>query len=77
MDALRASIVAHHLWDPGKRAEDANYRMPADVATAVHSQNLIHLRIGSFGDYRYPRVRVPEHDDHGFRGNVIANSSAS
>jgi hypothetical protein len=34
-------------------------------------------KLGYLHDVFVSYLRVPEHDDHGFRGNVIANSSAS
>lgn len=34
-------FVAHHLWDPTKRAEDANHGMPVEVESGLRSQRLL------------------------------------
>lgn len=41
-EALVLKFVAHHLWDPAKRAEDASHGMPADVEAALRAGD--HLR---------------------------------
>ncbi len=41
-EALALKFIAHHLWDPAKRAEDAAHGMPADVEAALRAGD--HLR---------------------------------
>jgi len=36
-EALVLKFVAHHLWDPAKRAEDASHGMPVNVESALRS----------------------------------------
>lgn len=41
-EALVLKFIAHHLWDPAQRAEDAAHGMPADVEAALRAGD--HLR---------------------------------
>jgi integrase len=41
-EALVLKFVAHHLWDPARRAEDFSHGMPADVEEALRAGD--HLR---------------------------------
>lgn len=41
-EALVLKFVAHHLWDPARRAEDSSHGMPADVDEALRAGE--HLR---------------------------------
>lgn len=41
-EALALKFVAHHLWDPARRAEDSSHGMPADVDEALRAGD--HLR---------------------------------
>lgn len=41
-EALALKFVAHHLWDPARRAEDSSHGMPADVDEALRADD--HLR---------------------------------
>lgn len=41
-EALALKFVAHHLWDPARRAEDAAHGMPADVEASLRAGD--HLR---------------------------------
>lgn len=34
-ESLALKFVAHHLWDPARRATDPQHGMPADVAAAL------------------------------------------
>lgn len=36
-EALVLKFVAHHLWDPAKRADDASHGMPVNVESALRS----------------------------------------
>ncbi|MDX0840024.1 tyrosine-type recombinase/integrase [Sinorhizobium medicae] len=40
-EALLLKFVAHHLWDPVKRAEDAAHGMPADVEAGLRAERLL------------------------------------
>ncbi|MBK5571186.1 site-specific integrase [Ensifer sp. SSB1] len=40
-ESLLLKFVAHHLWDPAKRAEDANHGMPVEVESGLRSQRLL------------------------------------
>jgi len=40
-EGLLLKFVAHHLWDPRKRETDARHGMPADIAHALHAENLL------------------------------------
>nr|WP_015061206.1 site-specific integrase [Sinorhizobium meliloti]AFJ91247.1 phage integrase [Sinorhizobium meliloti] len=40
-EALLLKFVAHHLWDPVKRAEDAAHGMPADVEARLRAERLL------------------------------------
>lgn len=40
-EALLLKFVAHHLWDPEKRAADADHGMPADVDENLRSQGFL------------------------------------
>ncbi len=40
-EALLLKFVAHHLWDPEKRASDPNHGMPADVADNLRRQGFL------------------------------------
>ena len=42
-EALLLKFVAHHLWDPVERAEDANHGMPADVETGLRAKGLLRV----------------------------------
>ncbi|RVL70231.1 integrase, partial [Sinorhizobium meliloti] len=37
-EALLLKFVAHHLWDPVKRAEDPAHGMPADVEVGLRAE---------------------------------------
>ena len=41
-ESLALKFVAHHLWDPARRAEDAAHGMPADVEDCLRTSD--HLR---------------------------------
>ncbi len=41
-EALALKFLAHHLWDPAKRAEDASHGMPTDVEATLRAGD--HLR---------------------------------
>lgn len=41
-EALVLKFVAHHLWDPARRADDVAHGMPADVEAALRASD--HLR---------------------------------
>lgn len=40
-ESLLLKFVAHHLWDPVRRADDPNHGMPADVELGLRSQGLL------------------------------------
>ncbi len=40
-ESLLLKFVAHHLWDPAKRAEDPSHGMPVDVEAGLRSQHLL------------------------------------
>lgn len=40
-EALLLKFVAHHLWDPEKRASDPDHGMPADVAENLRGQKFL------------------------------------
>jgi integrase len=40
-EALLLKFVAHHLWDPEKRATDPDHGMPADVDENLRGQNFL------------------------------------
>ncbi|WP_105439469.1 tyrosine-type recombinase/integrase [Neorhizobium sp. T25_13] len=40
-EALLLKFVAHHLWDPEKRAADPDHGMPADVDEKLRSQGFL------------------------------------
>jgi len=40
-EALLLKFVAQHLWDPQKRATDANHGMPADVTDSLRDQGFL------------------------------------
>jgi hypothetical protein len=40
-EALALKFVAHHLWDPSKRASDPRHGMPADVAQSLQGERLL------------------------------------
>ncbi len=40
-EALLLKFVAHHLWDPEKRAGDPDHGMPADVADNLRAQGFL------------------------------------
>lgn len=40
-EALLLKFVAHHLWDPEKRASDPDHGMPADVTDSLRGQNFL------------------------------------
>ncbi|MFK0167078.1 site-specific integrase [Rhizobium sp. NPDC090279] len=40
-ESLLLKFVAHHLWDPIKRAEDPTHGMPADVEAGLRLQGLL------------------------------------
>ncbi|YCI06406.1 site-specific integrase (plasmid) [Ensifer sp. D2-11] len=40
-EALLLKFVAHHLWDPVKRAEDPAHGMPIEVESALRAGNLL------------------------------------
>ncbi|ASY66577.1 Mobile element protein (plasmid) [Sinorhizobium sojae CCBAU 05684] len=40
-EALLLKFVAHHLWDPVQRAEDAAHGMPADVEAGLRAERLL------------------------------------
>ncbi|MGO7863615.1 site-specific integrase [Rhizobium ruizarguesonis] len=40
-EALLLKFVAHHLWDPEKRAYTADHGMPADVCESLRSQGFL------------------------------------
>ncbi|MGF6178642.1 tyrosine-type recombinase/integrase [Ensifer sp. 4252] len=40
-ESLLLKFVAHHLWDPAKRAEDTSHGMPAEVESGLRSQRLL------------------------------------
>lgn len=40
-EALLLKFVAHHLWDPQKRATDPDHGMPADVADNLRTQGFL------------------------------------
>ncbi|TBC02935.1 site-specific integrase [Rhizobium ruizarguesonis] len=40
-EALLLKFVAHHLWDPDRRATDPNHGMPADVDESLRSQGFL------------------------------------
>ncbi len=40
-EALLLKFVAHHLWDPEKRAADPGHGMPAEVADNLRRQNFL------------------------------------
>ncbi len=40
-ESLLLKFVAHHLWDPVKRAEDSSHGMPAEVETGLRAKGLL------------------------------------
>ncbi|MBB4184774.1 integrase [Sinorhizobium terangae] len=40
-ESLLLKFVAHHLWDPVKRAEDPAHGMPADVEVGLRAEHLL------------------------------------
>ncbi|WP_246765090.1 site-specific integrase [Ensifer sp. PDNC004] len=40
-ESVLLKFVAHHLWDPAKRAEDPSHGMPLEVETGLRSQRLL------------------------------------
>ncbi|WP_081160667.1 site-specific integrase [Ensifer aridi] len=40
-ESLLLKFVAHHLWDPVKRAEDPTHGMPADVEAGLRAERLL------------------------------------
>ncbi|MCG5486293.1 MAG: site-specific integrase [Sinorhizobium meliloti] len=40
-ESLLLKFVAHHLWDPVRRAEDPGHGMPADVEEGLRAQGLL------------------------------------
>ena len=40
-ETLLLKFVAHHLWDPARRAADPAHGMPAEVATALRAAGLL------------------------------------
>lgn len=40
-EALLHKFVAHHLWDPERRASDPNHGMPADVDENLRGQGFL------------------------------------
>jgi integrase len=40
-ESLLLKFVAHHLWDPVRRAADAAHGMPADVEASLREQSLL------------------------------------
>ena len=40
-EALLLKFIAHHLWDPQKRATDPDHGMPADVADNLRAQGFL------------------------------------
>ena len=40
-ETLLLKFVAHHLWDPVKRAEDATHGMPANVELGLRAERLL------------------------------------
>ena len=40
-ESLLLKFVAHHLWDPTRRAEDKNHGMPVAVESSLRSQRLL------------------------------------
>jgi len=40
-ESLLLKFVAHHLWDPDKRAEDPTHGMPADVEAGLRTERLL------------------------------------
>nr|WP_200991922.1 tyrosine-type recombinase/integrase [Rhizobium rhizogenes]QCL10626.1 phage integrase family protein [Rhizobium rhizogenes] len=42
-ESLALKFVAHHLWDPGERAEDPNHGMPADVEAVLRAKGLLRV----------------------------------
>jgi integrase len=42
-EALLLKFVAHHLWDPVERAEDANHGMPAPVEAGLRAEKLLRV----------------------------------
>ncbi|WP_043617599.1 site-specific integrase [Ensifer sp. ZNC0028] len=43
-ESLLLKFVAHHLWDPLKRAEDADHGMPADVEAGLRESRLLRAK---------------------------------
>lgn len=41
---LILKFIAHHLWDPGQRQENATHGMPSDVANELEDQGLLRTR---------------------------------
>lgn len=42
-ESLLLKFVAHHLWDPVKRAEDPNHGMPAEVEAELRAKGLLRV----------------------------------
>ncbi len=42
-ESLLLKFVAHHLWDPGERAEDSSHGMPADVEMGLRAKGLLRV----------------------------------
>ncbi|WOS65828.1 site-specific integrase [Sinorhizobium fredii] len=43
-ESLLLKFVAHHLWDPLKRAEDPDHGMPADVEAVLRESRLLRAK---------------------------------
>ncbi len=43
-ESLLLKFVAHHLWDPAKRAEDPAHGMPADVEAGLRAERLLKVQ---------------------------------
>lgn len=43
-ESLLLKFVTHHLWDPVKRAEDADHGMPADVESGLRDSRLLRAK---------------------------------
>ncbi len=42
-ESLLLKFIAHHLWDPARRAEDPSHGMPAEVETSLRLQRLLRV----------------------------------
>ncbi|WP_244546939.1 site-specific integrase [Ensifer sp. YR511] len=43
-ESLLLKFVAHHLWDPVKRAEDGDHGMPADIEAGLRDSSLLRAK---------------------------------